>query len=47
MVEALRRSGVEPRYTEYPAAGHFIVRQALGEPGLLDWLFEQRATGPD
>jgi predicted peptidase len=47
MVEALRRSGVEPRYTEYPAAGHFIVRQALGEPGLLDWLFEQRTTGPD
>jgi predicted peptidase len=43
MVEALKKAGAKPRYTEYPGKGHFIIREALGEPGLVDWLFAQRA----
>lgn len=43
MIEALRKAGANPRYTEYPGKGHFIIREALGEPELVDWLFEQRA----
>jgi predicted peptidase len=43
MVEALRHAGRTPRYTEYRGKGHFIVREALGEPELVDWLFAQRA----
>ncbi|MEZ5393970.1 MAG: alpha/beta hydrolase-fold protein [Bryobacterales bacterium] len=32
-----------PRYTEYADKGHFIIREALGEPELVDWLFSQEA----
>ncbi len=43
MVQALRKAGAKPRYTEYPGKGHFIIREALAEPELVDWLFAQRA----
>jgi predicted peptidase len=43
MIEALRKAGANPRYTEYPGKGHFIIREALGEPELVDWLFSQKA----
>jgi predicted peptidase len=43
MVEALRKAGARPRYTEYAGKGHFIIREALNEPGLVDWLFSQEA----
>lgn len=43
MVEALRKAGANPRYTEYAGKGHFIIREALGEPELVDWLFSQEA----
>ncbi|MCB1020722.1 MAG: dienelactone hydrolase family protein [Bryobacterales bacterium] len=43
MVEALRGAGAHPRYTEYGDKGHFIIREALGEPELVDWLFSQEA----
>ena len=43
MIEALRRAGANPRYSEYPGKGHFIIREALGEPELVDWLFSQEA----
>ena len=43
MIKALRNAGAKPRYTEYSGKGHFIIREALGEPGLADWLFSQEA----
>jgi predicted peptidase len=42
MIEALRRAGADPRYTEYPGVGHSAWERAYQEPDLLDWLFTQR-----
>jgi predicted peptidase len=42
MVEAVRQAGGVARYTEFPELGHDIRDRALSEPGLADWLFEQR-----
>jgi predicted peptidase len=41
MIEAIRKGGGEPRYTESPHGGHGwkMVEDA---PGLLDWLFAQK-----
>jgi poly(3-hydroxybutyrate) depolymerase len=42
MIEALRRAGGEPKYTEYPGVGHNSWDKAYAEPELATWLFEQR-----
>jgi predicted peptidase len=43
MVEALRSvEGSRVRYSEYADVGHNVWMNALAEPGLLPWLFEQR-----
>lgn len=42
MIEAIKKAGGNPRYTEFPYEGHDIWKQVIAEPGLLDWLFEQR-----
>ena len=43
MVEALRAvEGSRVRYSEYAGVGHNVWMNALAEPGLLPWLFEQR-----
>ncbi len=41
VIEAIRKAGGEPRYTEVPDAGHGweIVTE---EPGVLEWLFDQK-----
>jgi dienelactone hydrolase len=41
MVEALRAIGQPVEYTELPGVGHDSWKQAYGEHGALDWLFEQ------
>jgi hypothetical protein len=41
MVAALKKIGVEPKYTEYPEAGHSI-HPFGSEPELLDWIFAQK-----
>jgi predicted peptidase len=41
MVDALRKAGGKPRYTEYKDVGHNVWNRALGESGLADWLFAQ------
>ena len=41
MVAAMEKAGGDPRYTEYPDAGHIISEQFEKTPGLLDWLFTQ------
>lgn len=41
MIAAIEKAGGDPRYTEYPDAGHIISEQFENTPGLLDWLFSQ------
>jgi len=41
MIESIRKAGGDPRYTEFPDAGHIINSQVYGTPDLLDWLFAQ------
>lgn len=45
MVAALRQAGGNPKYTEYPELGHNSWTPAAEDPGLLPWLFAQRAGG--
>ena len=42
MMAALRQTGGNPRYTEYPGVGHDSYKNAFQEPELLPWLFAQR-----
>jgi len=42
MIAAVRRSGGNPRYTEYKGVGHDIWETVFKEPGLEDWLFAQK-----
>lgn len=42
MVEALRKAGGNPRYTEYAGVGHNCWDRAYAEPGLFPWLFAQK-----
>jgi predicted peptidase len=41
MIEAIRKAGGQPRYTEFADAGHDIHRPFEETPGVLDWLFAQ------
>jgi len=41
MINALKRAGGYPRYTEYPNVGHDVWTKAFAEPDLVDWLFAQ------
>lgn len=42
IVEALKKAGGTPKYTEYEGAGHGIWKRAYAEPELGQWLFEQK-----
>ncbi|MGD0900402.1 MAG: PHB depolymerase family esterase [Thermoguttaceae bacterium] len=42
MVEAIRKAGGTPKYTEYPGVGHDSWTPASKEPELLPWLFSQK-----
>jgi predicted peptidase len=42
MIEALKKAGASPRYTEFAGVGHNAWEHAYGEPGLADWLFSQQ-----
>jgi predicted peptidase len=42
MVQALKKAGAKPRYTEYKKAGHDSWTPAFREPDLLNWLFSHR-----
>jgi predicted peptidase len=47
IVKALQGSGSKNvRYTEYAGDGHQIFGKAIAEPGLLEWLAEQRLAEP-
>lgn len=45
MIAAVRRSGGQPRYTEYEGEKHAIWDKVFGEPELLPWVFAQRREG--
>jgi dienelactone hydrolase len=42
VVEAIKKAGGTPRYSEFPNAGHGIWDEIEGTPGLMDWLFAQK-----
>jgi predicted peptidase len=42
MVEALKRVGGDPKYTEYPDEGHASWVPAYKSPELIEWLFDQK-----
>lgn len=42
MIEAIRKAGGKPKYTEYEGVGHNSWENAFKEPDLLNWLFAQR-----
>lgn len=45
MVEALKRVGASPRYTEYPGVMHDSWTPALKDPGLVPWVYAQTRPG--
>jgi predicted peptidase len=42
MIEALKKAGSEPKYTEYPGVGHNSWDKAYGTAELYKWLLEQK-----
>jgi pimeloyl-ACP methyl ester carboxylesterase len=42
IIEAIKKAGGDPQYTEYPDIGHHIWEKVNETPGLLDWLFAQK-----
>jgi predicted esterase len=42
MLDALRKAGASPKYTEYSTLDHFIWNETYYNPAVLDWLFAQR-----
>jgi predicted peptidase len=45
MVEALKKAGGHPKYTEYPEVGHDSWVRAYKDPEMFAWLFAQKADG--
>jgi predicted esterase len=41
MIDAIRRAGGSPKYTEYEGMGHVIWDRVFSEPELLTWVFAQ------
>jgi predicted peptidase len=46
MIDAIRRAGGLPGYTEYPGTGHNAWSPALADAKLFEWLFSQRRSSP-
>jgi predicted peptidase len=42
MIEALKKAGAEPKYTEYPGVGHNSWDKAYGTDELYTWLLEHK-----
>jgi predicted peptidase len=47
MVNALRKAGSKPRYTEFAGADHYISKRVADTPGIWDWFFAQRRKTND
>jgi len=44
MMKDLKKSGAQPRYSEYHKIGHDVWLKAFAEPDLVTWLAAQRRT---
>lgn len=42
MIDAIKKAGGDPRYTEFENKAHDIWNEVTATPGLLDWLFAQK-----
>jgi predicted peptidase len=42
MIEAIKKAGGEPKYTEYPNEGHFSWGPAYRDADMFKWLFAQK-----
>jgi len=42
MIEAIKKEGGNPKYTEFAGAAHYIWDRVESTPGLIDWLFAQK-----
>jgi predicted peptidase len=42
MIEAIKKAGGDPRYTEFAGVGHNVWPEISETPGVLDWLFSQK-----
>lgn len=42
MVDAVKKAGGDPIYTEYPGVGHHSWVHAYADPELFQWLFKQK-----
>jgi predicted peptidase len=42
MIDALKKAGGQPKYTEFKGVGHNSWEPAFKEPELLNWLFAQK-----
>jgi pimeloyl-ACP methyl ester carboxylesterase len=42
MIEGMKKAGGNPKYTEFPDAGHNIWNQVSATDGLMDWIFAQK-----
>jgi predicted peptidase len=42
MMEAIKKAGGSPKYTEYPGVGHNSWDKAYAEKELFPWLLEQK-----
>jgi len=42
MVEALKKAGGMPKYTEYPGVGHDSWTATYADPAFMEWLFAQK-----
>jgi len=45
MVEALKKAGGSPKYSEFPGVGHGSWGPAYDSKGLCEWLFAQKRGG--
>ena len=42
MVEAIKKAGGEPKYTEYKGVGHDSWTATYKDPAVMEWLFAQK-----
>jgi predicted peptidase len=46
MIEAIKKAGGHPKYTEYPEEGHASWIPAYRDADMMKWLFEQKRSSP-
>jgi len=42
MVDALKKAGGSPKYTEYPGVGHDSWTATYSDPAFMEWMFAQK-----